>query len=130
LVNFARSFIYSTASSLSSLMEVQAAYQLLQKGDFTLQAKQKVEAFQTLLTKYPQLPFLRSSQSMIQALFVPGNFEVRQMANRIQEAGFDLRPLVFPTVQKGKERIRICLHTFNTQEEMEGLLEVIGKGIG
>jgi 8-amino-7-oxononanoate synthase len=127
LVNFARSFIYSTASSLSSLMEVQAGYQLLQKGDFTLQAKQKVEAFQTLLTKYPQLPFLRSSQSMIQALFVPGNFEVRQMANRIQEAGFDLRPLVFPTVQKGKERIRICLHTFNTQEEMEGLLEVIGK---
>jgi len=127
LVNFARSFIYSTASSLSSLMEVQSAYQLLQKGDFPRQAKQKVEAFQTLLTKYPQLPFLRSSQSMIQVLLVPGNFEVRHMTNRIQEAGFDLRPLVFPTVQKGKERIRICLHTFNTQEEMEGLLEVIGK---
>jgi 8-amino-7-oxononanoate synthase len=127
LVNFARSFIYSTASSLSSLMEVQSAYQLLKKGDFPQQAKQKVEAFQTLLTKYPQLPFLRCSQSMIQVLLVPGNFEVRHMANCIQEAGFDLRPLVFPTVQKGKERIRICLHTFNSQEEMEGLLEVIRK---
>ncbi len=127
LVNFARSFIYSTATSLSSLVEVQSAYQLLQSGDFPKQAKQKIEAFQTLLNKHPQLPFLRSSQSMIQALLVPGNFEVRQLATNLQEAGFDLRPLVFPTVQKGKERIRICLHTFNTKEDMEGLLEVIGK---
>lgn len=127
LVNFARSFIYSTATSLNSLLEVQSAYQLLQSSDFPKQAKQKVEAFQSLLNKYPNLPFLRNSQSMIQALLIPGNFEVRQLAQRIQEAGFDLRPLVFPTVQKGKERIRICLHTFNTKEDLEGLLEVIGK---
>ena len=127
LVNFARSFIYSTAASLSSLLEVQAAYQLLQSGDFPKQAKQKVEAFQSLLNKYPHLPFLRNSQSMIQALLIPGNFEVRQLAKRIQESGFDLRPLVFPTVQKGKERIRICLHTFNSPEEMEGLVEVISR---
>ena len=30
-----------------------------------------------------------------------------------------------PTVPKGKERVRVCLHAGNTVEEIDGLVETI-----
>ncbi|KAI0075998.1 PLP-dependent transferase [Panus rudis PR-1116 ss-1] len=32
------------------------------------------------------------------------------------------RPITWPTVPKGKERVRVCLHAGNTREEVEGLV--------
>jgi 8-amino-7-oxononanoate synthase len=37
-------------------------------------------------------------------------------------AGFDVRPVLHPTVPEDKERIRICLHVFNGESEIERLL--------
>ena len=31
------------------------------------------------------------------------------------------RPITWPTVPKGKDRIRVCLHAGNTREEVERL---------
>ena len=36
-----------------------------------------------------------------------------------------MRPIVSPTVPKGSERVRICLHAVNTIQEVEGLLAVV-----
>ena len=33
-------------------------------------------------------------------------------------AGFNVRPIVAPTVKEGTERLRICLHAFNSEEEI------------
>ncbi len=38
---------------------------------------------------------------------------------------FDVRPLRYPTVRRGEECLRICFHTFNTQEEVKKLYEWI-----
>lgn len=35
-----------------------------------------------------------------------------------------------PTVQKGSERVRVCLHAGNTVEEIEGLVRCVGEWIG
>lgn len=35
------------------------------------------------------------------------------------------RPIVYPTVPMGRERVRVCVHAGNTQEEIEGLVEGI-----
>src|SRR5690606_5392772 len=72
------------------------------------------------------------SRSAIQSFIVPGNIAVREAASRIQQKGFDVRPIVSPTVPQGKERLRICIHTFNTNEEITGLahaLNTIGTRI-
>jgi len=39
--------------------------------------------------------------------------------------GYFTRPITHPTVPKGLERVRICLHAGNTLEEVEGLLKGI-----
>ncbi|MCC5832786.1 MAG: pyridoxal phosphate-dependent aminotransferase family protein [Chlamydiales bacterium] len=40
---------------------------------------------------------------------------------------FDIRPLRYPTVARGKECLRVCLHTFNTSEEIERLYAWIDR---
>jgi len=61
-------------------------------------------------------------ESPILGVLVPGNAEVRAVAAAMQNEGFDVRPIVSPTVAKGTERIRICLHEFNTEDEVRGLI--------
>ena len=60
-------------------------------------------------------------------LMVPGNKNAKEVALRIQQQGLDVRPILSPTVPKGKERIRICLHSFNTEEEVIKLAQTINS---
>jgi 8-amino-7-oxononanoate synthase len=65
------------------------------------------------------------SESAIQALIYPGNDEVRKLARHVQDAGYDVQPILSPTVKKGFERLRVCLHAFNSRREIDGLLNTI-----
>lgn len=40
-----------------------------------------------------------------------------------------MRPIVAPTVPKGSERVRICLHAGNTIGEVEGLVRAISTWV-
>jgi len=80
-----------------------------------------IEYFQASAIGYEKL----ASQTPIQAVIVPSNDAVKELANKLQDAGFDIRPILYPTVPKGKERLRIVLHSFNTVEEVEKLVELL-----
>lgn len=49
----------------------------------------------------------------------------RELASFCQKAGFIVRAIMPPTIPDGKERVRVCLHAGNTEEEVEGLVETI-----
>ena len=49
----------------------------------------------------------------------------KKVATELQQKGFDVRPILSPTVPKGSERLRICLHTFNTAHEIETLADAL-----
>lgn len=53
----------------------------------------------------------------------------RNLAQACQKKGLIVRPIVYPTVPFGKERIRICLHSGNTKEEIDSLLDVIVRWV-
>ncbi|MEO6903452.1 MAG: 8-amino-7-oxononanoate synthase, partial [Bacteroidia bacterium] len=38
---------------------------------------------------------------------------------------FDVRPILSPTVPKGMERLRICIHAYNTTTEINNLVKCI-----
>jgi len=61
------------------------------------------------------------SDSAIQALVVPGAERCREVARQVWDDGFDIRPIVAPTVPRDSERIRICIHAFNTGGEVRAL---------
>lgn len=124
LINFSRAFIYTTALPESSVAAIQAAYHLFP----SMQAErdhlhQLIQHFQQTPLAYRQL----SSTTPIQVVIIPGNDKVKEVARRLQSASLDVRPILYPTVPKGSERLRIVLHAFNTMEELQKLQEVLSK---
>ena len=65
------------------------------------------------------------SETPIQAIIIPGNEEVKSIAEICRGSRFDVRPILYPTVPKGKERLRIVLHAFNTFDEIKSLLRIL-----
>jgi 8-amino-7-oxononanoate synthase len=70
---------------------------------------------------------LLPSNSAIQILVVPGNTQAREAALKIQQAGFDVRAILSPSVAIGTERLRICLHNHNSIDEINKLCTTINQ---
>lgn len=125
LTNFARSFIYTTAAPLHNLYAIKSAYDLLEKSGNRIDSLNSIIRFFRSRIKTIGEINLHESSSPVQSIIIPGNEKVRKAAAQIQEKGFDVRPLVSPTVPAGQERIRICLHAFNTEKEVDDLVSAI-----
>jgi 8-amino-7-oxononanoate synthase len=122
LINFSRSFIYTTALPEHTAATIQASYNtfpFLNKERNHLQ--QLINCFQQSALQFEKL----KSETSIQIVIVPGNGEVKKIALQLQEAGFDIRPILYPTVPEGKERLRIVLHAFNTMDEVEQIVKIL-----
>ncbi|MDB5281793.1 MAG: 8-amino-7-oxononanoate synthase [Bacteroidota bacterium] len=127
LINYCRSFIYSTALPFHALASIKCAHQLLTtSGTSRNKLYQLIDLFKKQFV--PNAKFeLITSNSPIQSIVVTGNENVKLLATKIQEQGFDVRPILYPTVAKGKERIRICIHSFNTVQEVTNFVQVINN---
>ena len=127
LINYSRSFIYTTAPAPHQVISIKNAYDILSiNSDNRLKLSDLIKSFKESIKSHKHLVLI-DSISPIQCLIVPGNKEVKVLCEAIQGDGFDVRPIVAPTVPVGKERIRICFHAFNSTEEVEGLVNSILK---
>lgn len=128
LINYCRPFIYSTALPYHSLAHIKCVYGILATEELK-QRRQKlfalVRLFRETLQKNSENFRLLSGESPVQSIIISGNGEVKKIAEAIRNQGFDVRPILYPTVPVGKERIRICIHSFNTPEEVRKLAETI-----
>ncbi|MES2062053.1 MAG: 8-amino-7-oxononanoate synthase [Bacteroidota bacterium] len=127
LINFARSFIYTTAASFHQLAAVKMAYQLATRsGSDIIQLQQNIQYFKSKVQAHNNYPLLQSD-SAIQCIILGSNDKAKQAAQQLQTSGLDVRPILSPTVAQGAERIRICLHSYNTTEEIALLVSSINN---
>jgi 8-amino-7-oxononanoate synthase len=124
LINFSRSFIYTTALPESSLFVIENNYHDLKKENRE-KLKELINYFKN---KFEGSNFIESD-SPIQSLIVPGNEKVKHLANKIQKAGMIVKAILHPTVPIEMERIRICLHSYNTTEQIDLLFDVINDNL-
>jgi 8-amino-7-oxononanoate synthase len=119
LVNFSRPFIYTTSLPEINIAAVKKAYGLLPGlTDERSHLRLLINHFQS-----SPLRFARPlSFTPIQAVLIPGNEAVKKIASILQNNSLDVRPILYPTVPKNGERLRIVLHAFNTVEEVNRLL--------
>lgn len=133
LINFSRSFIYTTALPPHSVATILAAYHILNNNENRHPAlsslQENINFFKTELEAKDISGQFIESRSAIQCCVIPGNDEVKNAAIFLQEKGFDVRPILSPTVSPGKERLRICLHSFNTEQDIKSLIEHLANFI-
>ena len=67
----------------------------------------------------------KDSNSPIQALLTGNNERSKMLASYLQKEGFQVKAILHPTVPLGMERLRICLHIFNTKEQIDSLFKHI-----
>jgi 8-amino-7-oxononanoate synthase len=115
LINFCRPFIFSTAAPPSAVAAIRASYRI-----FPDLAKER-EYLKKLIKVFNHSGF-KKSETPIQCFIIPGNERVKQTALDLLKNNFDVRPILYPTVPLGGERLRIALHSYNSLEETEKLV--------
>ncbi|MCX6172705.1 MAG: pyridoxal phosphate-dependent aminotransferase family protein [Flavobacterium sp.] len=126
LVNFARSLVYTTALSPHSVATILQSYKCLEKE------KKSIEKLKTNIIFFNQekmrlglKPMFVYSKSAIQCAIIPGNDKVKNIASQLQHKGYDVRPILSPTVPEGQERLRFCLHSYNSEKEISEVLQLL-----
>ena len=127
LVNFSRQFIYTTALPPHSLQAIACAYQYLSNNTFTHQPLHDLIAYFREQVAQTSCKGWMDSPSPIQALVVGDNERSKELASRLQSAGLQINAILSPTVPKGMERLRVCLHTFNTRQEIDRLIHEVKR---
>ena len=65
------------------------------------------------------------SKSALQSAIIPGKENVTSIAQKLQEKEFDVKAVLSPRVPEGQERLRFCLHSYNSPEEISELLQLL-----
>lgn len=126
LVNFARSFIYTTGLSPHSVATILIAYQSLDSEKSSINdLRENIIHFNQEKNILGLKPMFVRSKSAIQSAVIPGNQNVKSIANQLQEKGFDVKAILSPTVPEGQERLRFCIHSNNTKEEISQVLQLL-----
>lgn len=126
LVNFSRSLIYTTALPPHSLATIKSAYQYLIISNEIEESQQNklVENIKHFKSEVKRLNInFIESNSAIHCCIIPGNQELKIISQKLKENGFEVKPILSPTIPVGKERLRFCLHAYNSKDEITKVLE-------
>ena len=125
LVNFSKNFIYTTALDLHTILRVKHTYLSTQ---IIINQQNKLNKLinyfkcckNQLLDSYEVL-----GDGPIFGILVNGNQNCLDLATFLQNNNLDVRAILSPTVTKGKERLRIILHSFNTNQQIDVLFSLL-----
>lgn len=133
LINFARPFIYSTALPPASYAAIEQAYAALAHDDFSNAPLHDIIAsFRAKIAAHDWaahgVTWLDSS-TPIQGLIIGDVARTHAVVDALRAQQLDVRPIFAPTVPAGSERLRVCVHAFNTEFELNLLFDTLCQAL-
>ncbi len=128
LINFSRPFCYTTAMPIHNVIAIDCAYDIITNAEVERERLISLIAYFHALVEGSNIPVVKSS-TPIQGVLIPGNERVKAVSVRLAASGFDVRAVMSPTVKRGSEILRLCLHSFNRPEDVERLVREIERAI-
>jgi 8-amino-7-oxononanoate synthase len=119
LIHACRAFIYTTALPPEQYARIQAAVQHCATMD------QERETLHELCVYFSDQ--MRTPVSHIQTVEMSGIEQIKRLVELAKEQKIALKGVWSPTVPLGQERLRISLHSYNTRQEIDVLLQLISK---
>ncbi|WP_426491559.1 aminotransferase class I/II-fold pyridoxal phosphate-dependent enzyme [Hymenobacter sp. 102] len=132
LLSFSRPFIYTTALPPLTVAALTAAYALLPDlGPERARLFALSDYLKARLNAVPGLHVPAESHVIHPVFFSsnPGPAHVRTVAAAARAAGFDVRAIVSPTVPAGTERLRLIVHSDNSEADIDGLAAVLASEV-
>ncbi|WP_116040152.1 aminotransferase class I/II-fold pyridoxal phosphate-dependent enzyme [Seonamhaeicola aphaedonensis] len=126
LINFSRSFIYTTGLPPHALATIQSAYSEMSVTDQRRKLLQNIVYFKNGILNNKLHDVFIESHSAIHCCIISGNENVKFISEKLQSKGFDVKPILSPTVPDGQERLRFCLHSYNSEKEIMEVLALLG----
>jgi 8-amino-7-oxononanoate synthase len=122
LINFSRPFIYSTALPLHNILAIKGAYSFLPSLQAERQHLKQLSEYLNQELAATTGIFLKNP-GPINCIFHNNVAQLKIISEQLQLNNIDVRPVFSPTVPTGKERLRVIIHAYNTQEQVETLLQ-------
>jgi 8-amino-7-oxononanoate synthase len=122
LINFAHPAIYSTSPMPLQAWLCEKQLKRLVADSTPMKDLQHIISLWNKKIKNSSSRFSGNDKSPIQYINVSGNEEGIRLSERLNHIGFQVKPMLSPTVPVGKERLRITLHSFNTEDDITGLM--------
>lgn len=126
LINFSRPFIYTTGLPPHSLATIKIAYEYFEMATINSdKLNANIQYFRDKCVDLGLKSLFITSYSAIQCCVIPGNSRVKIAAELIHENGFNVKPILAPTVPEGQERLRFCIHSYNTTSQIDEVLNLL-----
>lgn len=123
LINFSSPLIYSTAVPVFQAQGIQQAYlQLEQQPRLLQRLQEKLVYFAAQGVDTPS-----AAESPIKNIRFANCNALLDATEAIRQEGIDVYPIFPPTVKAGSERLRICIHNYNTSTEIDLLCKQIKR---
>ncbi|MFY8184559.1 MAG: aminotransferase class I/II-fold pyridoxal phosphate-dependent enzyme, partial [Bacteroidia bacterium] len=103
---------------------IDAAYEYLQNTNQIEVLKNRIQQFNSLVKTDARFV---STPSAIQCFMVNGNEAATKASEFLKTKDMDVRAIKSPTVKAGTERLRICLHSFNSEEQITNLVKSLSE---
>ena len=131
LINVCRPFIYSTAPPPGQTTDISRAYDRMEAlhAERLAALRTNIEYFRKAVTAAGLADHLPPVDGPVQPLRLPGNEAVMVAEAACRDAGLLVKGIRSPTVAVGAERVRVCLHAFNTSSEIEALVTVLAGAV-
>ena len=127
LINYARSFIFSTTLPAANAAATLKALEILQDEPARIRRLQDNACFFTQCLR--GLGVEVSTETAIVPIIVGDERMALNAAVRLKEAGFYISPIRYPTVPRGQALLRASLMSAHTQDDLRAAAEAIAKAI-
>lgn len=125
LVNFSRSFIYTTAMPPAEVLRIKSVFDELQVTDQMDKLHKIIEVFVSRVSELDLTSHFIKSRSPIQSFILSDPKRIDEINKVLNYEKVGAKVILAPTVPNGQERIRICLHSFNSSQEVDRILQLL-----
>ncbi|EJU05024.1 PLP-dependent transferase [Dacryopinax primogenitus] len=138
LLNYARPVIYTTALAQFNVISISCTLDFLDKGIGEKLAHQMTDisnycrqSISKCLAQYPSSGIALVPSELVGGIASPIIPIIvtppLPLALFLQSRGFMVRQIAAPTVPKGLERVRLCVHASNTKQEVDDMIQVLDE---
>ena len=132
LINYSRSLIYTTALPPLAVFAISRAYERLggpEGGRAQEDLRRNISFFTTGIKERGLTGYFPEARAAIHCCEIGGNDRVKALSGKLRAEGYDVKPILSPTVAGGRECLRFSLHAFNTTEEIRGVLTILEQSL-